>query len=339
MSKDGNQFAHAPRGSDQTGGALSAQIPGCDPEMGVARPRPVWKELMPFRHLILVGAVAGLLLAGFNHNALATNFTNGDFIIYPQADWGDDPNAYPAAELLVANYDTVYASGLFVVGATDNIGFAMVFTGVDALREYLPSAGTPAPLGGDYLNPGSTPSGVFGGEVAALKLNIDFSDAGLLPGNLNVHFGDLVLEGFGRTKSGPSGLNGLTVRQFSAFVNTALGGGAFNQYGSYTIANLDSITQSINGSFFGDVPGQFATDHLAVASVPLVMQSVARSGNSISFTCSTTPASMYQVQCLTNLSQTNWVNLGSAFRATSYTTTISDTLTNAQRFYRVEQLP
>jgi hypothetical protein len=69
------------------------------------------------------------------------------------------------------------------------------------------------------------------------------------------------------------------------------------------------------------------------------MQSVARSGNSISFTCSTTPASMYQVQCLTNLSQTNWVNLGSAFRATSYTSTVSVSITNTQMFYRVEQLP
>ena len=84
MSKDGNQFGHAPRGFNQVGGAFSRQF--------------------------LAGAVAGLLLAGFNYHALATNFTNGDFTPYPQADWGGDPNANPTAELLLANYATVYAS-------------------------------------------------------------------------------------------------------------------------------------------------------------------------------------------------------------------------------------
>ena len=217
----------------------------------------------------------------------------------------------------------------------------MAFTDVDLLQAYLPAAGALAPLDATLINPTLSVSGAFGGEVAALKLNIDFSDAGLLPGNLNVHFGDLVLEGFGTLKDGLSlrALNGLTVRQFNAGMNSLLGGGSFSHYTTANISDLDTITQSINGSFFGNVPGTFATQHLTIASVPLVMQPGGRTGNAISFTCSTTPASMYQVQCLTSLTQTNWVNLGSAFRATNYSTTISDTLTNAQRFYRIEQLP
>ena len=179
-------------------------------------------------------------------------------------------------------------------------------------------------------------SGSFGGDVTALVLNIDFSDAGPLPGNLNIHFGDLVLVNFTPQPHGQPGFNGLTVRQFSAVANNMLGGGT---YGHYTTADFDTITANLNGCFGEGMIATYTTNHLSIASVPLVMQSVGRSGNAISFTCSTTPAEMYQVQCLTNLTQTNWVNLGSAFRATNYSTTISDTLTNAQMFYRIEQLP
>jgi hypothetical protein len=175
---------------------------------------------MTFRHFILVGAVAGLLVAGLHNTARATTFTNGDLITHGQGEWGDDPTTGLAAELLLANYDTVYASqtGLFIIGGYPS-GFSAVFDNASHVLAYLPTSGAIGPLDADLVNPTSTPSGAFGGEVAALKLNIDFSDAGLLPGNLNVRFGDLVLQNFnklqGNLKSLRS-LNGLTVRQFMA---------------------------------------------------------------------------------------------------------------------------
>jgi hypothetical protein len=69
------------------------------------------------------------------------------------------------------------------------------------------------------------------------------------------------------------------------------------------------------------------------------MQTASHSGNSITLTWSTTPTVMYQVEFTTNLSQTNWTNLGSPIRATNFTWTASDTTTNSQKFYRIDQLP
>lgn len=89
-------------------------------------------------------------------------------------------------------------------------GFTMSFTDADGVRAYLPSIGAFAPLNGSSLNPISTGSGGLGGEVVGLKLNVDFSDAGLLPGSSGLRFGDLVLENF----SIEPVFNGLTVRQF-----------------------------------------------------------------------------------------------------------------------------
>ena len=301
---------------------------------------------MSYRNLLAMGLLNALLCAGFNNNALGGSFTNGDFITYDQADWGDTTDLKIAAALVSDNYDTVYASssGLFEVGIPGTAGFSMVFSGAPELLNYLPDLAAGGSLDADYVDPSSTPSGYFGGEVTALKLNIDFSDAGLLRGNLGVHFGDLHLQNFsgGQLRS----LNVLTVRQFAFGMNNLLGGGTFFiprlnfTYHTNDIPALDSIAQGINGSFsLGDFGLAYATDHLTVAQVPLVMQSASHSGNTITLTWSTTPTVMYQVQSSTNLSQTNWISLGSPIRATNTTMTASEISTNSKAFYRIEQLP
>jgi hypothetical protein len=62
---------------------------------------------------------------------------------------------------------------------------------------------------------------VFGGNVLALQLDVDFSDAGVLGGTSGLAFGDLRMCNFTTL----SALNGMTVRQYLALVNTLLGGG------------------------------------------------------------------------------------------------------------------
>jgi hypothetical protein len=197
---------------------------------------------------------------------------------------------------------------------------------------YLPDVGPNGPLEANLIDPNTTSTGNFGADVTALKLNIDFSDAGLLPGNLDVPFGDLVLTNF----TDLTQLNGLTVRQFSAIVNTLLGGGSC---GSFTIDDLDPVVASLNASFGDGIDSPFAEEHLVIVQVPPVMQAVNRSGSTITFTWSTTPRSMYQVQFITDLTRTNWISLGSAIRATNFTWTASETMTNSQGFYRIELLP
>jgi len=278
-----------------------------------------------------------LLVAVFNHKGQATNFTNGDFTTFGQGDWGDTSGGTGAEALLLANYDSVYAasSGEFEVGIPGPSGFSMLFTDATDIDTYLPDGGAIGQLDSDLLNPTSTSSGAFGGDVVALKLNIDFSDAGLLPGNLGIPFGDLVLKNF-TPPPGVLGINRLTVRQFSAIVNTVLGGGS---YTGFSIATLDSITANLNGAFSRGTVSPYATNHLAVPPNSLLIQSVSRTGSALTFTWNTIPNQRYQVQFTSSLQPTNWASLGSIITATNTTMTASDSITNAQMFYRIELLP
>ena len=162
--------------------------------------------------------LATLLSTG---TARADTWSAGAFTTYDQAEWGD-PNI--TAGLLLANsYGTVYSStgDLFDIGIASP-GFFLEFTGEFHLGDFLPASGAPGALNTDLEDPTTTSAGIFAGQVAGLKLNIDFSAAGLLPGTSGLHFGDLVLTGMTGTDSG---LNGLTVSQFLSLVDTALGGG------------------------------------------------------------------------------------------------------------------
>jgi len=103
-------------------------------------------------------------------------------------------------------------------------------------------------------NPILTSSGAFGSEVLGLRFNVDFSDAGLLPGTSGLKFGDLLLENF----STEPVFNGLTVRQFLADVNTLLGGGS----SAFTIADLGSTVGDLNAAFSAGNPSVFAQAHL-----------------------------------------------------------------------------
>ncbi len=209
------------------------------------------------------------------------------------------------------------------------------YSSAPELLYYLPDVGAIGQLDSDLVNPSATSSGEFGGSVTALKLNIDFSDAGLLPGNLGIPFGDLVLVNF-TPPPGALGLNRQTVRQFSAIVNTVLGGGS---YTGYSLASLDSIVANINGSFSQGEVSTYATNHLAVPPISLVIQSVSQSGSALTFTWNTIPNQRYQVQFTSSLQATNWTPLGGVITATNTTMSASDTVTNAQMFYRIELLP
>jgi hypothetical protein len=71
----------------------------------------------------------------------------------------------------------------------------MQFNDVLAVSNYLPQASQAGPLSDDLINPTSSSSGVFGGNIVALQMDVDFSNAGFLQGTSGVRFGDLVLTG------------------------------------------------------------------------------------------------------------------------------------------------
>ena len=206
------------------------------------------------RFALLVGCLVVLSL-GYPDAANATTWLAGDLTTFTQSDWGDAPNGSNAASLLDVNYATVYSStlGLVEIGVPGAAGFSALFTGSSQVLTYLPAAGTPGPFDSDLLNPTTTAAGTFGGEVLALMLNIDFSDAGVTPHTATVHFGDLHLSGMTL-----AGLDGMTVRDFAATVNTLIGGGS----AAYTIDELDPITGELNAAFGAGEVSQFAQDHL-----------------------------------------------------------------------------
>jgi hypothetical protein len=177
---------------------------------------------------------------------------------YIQGDWGT--LSTPAGVLLDAHYGSVYGStfGVVEVGVPGASGRSMSFTGVNGVLAYLPSSGVPAPLDADLVDPVTSSSGVLGGEVLALRLNVDFSDAGLTSGASGPRFGDLLL------CSPPSGPSGLTVRAFLALASTALGGGST----PYATGELNAVAQDLNAAFAGGGPSPFAQAHLFAGACP-----------------------------------------------------------------------
>jgi hypothetical protein len=205
--------------------------------------------------------VVTLLTTG---SARADTWSAGSFTTYDQAEWGDETSA--AGNLLKFEYGAIYASGgdLFVIGTTSP-GFFVEFTSGFDLGDFLPANGTPGPLNTNLENPTTTSAGIFAGQVAGLKLNIDFSAAGLLPGASGLHFGDLVLTGM---TGADSGLNGLTVSQFLALTDQELGGAATG----FTFPDLDIQLAGLNNAFDdGTQANPFAQDHLVAPGSSVAM--------------------------------------------------------------------
>jgi hypothetical protein len=217
-------------------------------------PKSIARGLRKIRYAVF--AITAFL--GYAVSASADVWQVGDETTYNQGVWGAPPNNV-GAELLTAEFDTVYASTGLIVGSAS--GFTMVFTDSAAVDAYLPEPGAYAPLDSSVLNPrgDSTSSGAFGGDVLSLELNVDFSGAGFLPATSGIPFGNLLLEGFTTLPQ----LDGLTVRQFLGDMNTLLGGGS----SIVSIDDLGTTVNDLNSSFSFGMPSQFAQEHLVAPTV------------------------------------------------------------------------
>jgi hypothetical protein len=192
--------------------------------------------------------------------AAGCGWKDGDVITFNQANWSDPTGS--GSSILTADYNSVYSAtfGVVEVGIPGATGFSMQFSTSTFVLAYLPAVGTIGALNADLSNPTSSSSGAFGGDVLALRLNIDFSDAGFTKGTAGVAFGDLTLCNFTTLPD----LDGQTVRQFIGLVNNLLGGGT----GTDSIASLDPVTANLNDSFNGGAASTFAQDHLVNGACP-----------------------------------------------------------------------
>lgn len=187
--------------------------------------------------------------------ALADSWTSGQVITFTQQDFASGGSG---ANVLSNNYLTVYPSALVVVGKPIT-GFTMAFDNAASIEAYLPTSGVDGTLDSNLFDPATSSSGVFGGDVLALQLNVDFSDAGITLGSSGIPFGDLLIANYTVFPA----FNGLTVRQILADANTDLGGGD----SGFSLGELVDIIPTLNVAFDdGGTPSVFAQDSLVAPS-------------------------------------------------------------------------
>ena len=157
---------------------------------------------------------------------------------YTQGGWGGTPHGNNPASILQANFPGVFPSGV-EVGIPGAAGFSMTFSSSGAVGAYLPAGGTANPLNADLSNPTSSSSGVYGGQVLALQLNVSMGTVTVpLAGT---PFGLLVLHGTGTS------LDGMTVAAVAAVANAVLGGAPLPV--DYTVSGMNDLATNLNESF------------------------------------------------------------------------------------------
>lgn len=188
-------------------------------------------------------------------NALATTiWQSGDLVSYNQAAWVILPQASTS---LTNNFSAVYPPfGVLEIGVPGSGGYSIVFSSSGNILHFLPTTGAPAALTTDLNNPVTTGAGVFAGDVLALRLDIDFADDGLLAGSSGLVLGDLVVHDL---TGASAGLNGLSVRDIDAILNSALGG----ETTGYQISDLSPIADELAASFNDGAVTSWAQDHLS----------------------------------------------------------------------------
>ena len=200
----------------------------------------------------------------------------GDFTTYSQGGWGAKPSGNNPGTILTNNFASVYPGGSVEVGVPGAGGYSMIFqagsilvnngtphipiwvsvpvTAVQAIEAYLPGTGTASKLTADLVDPTDSASGVFGGQVLALQLNVDFSAAGITQGP-GGPLGNLTYTNIGDS------LSGQTISQILAVANTALGGGTLPS--GYTYSTLNDLVNNLNLAFDNGGITTWAENHLS----------------------------------------------------------------------------
>jgi hypothetical protein len=200
--------------------------PEIDPITGLPTQAPVYYTFLCCPPLHLTASASAQIGQG-------GGFQPGDYCSFSQGGLGGSGAPFL---LLASNFNALFPAGV-EVGFPGSEGYSMKFSSALAVKDYLPAGGTPDQLTADLLDPTSSSSGVFGGQVLALKLNIMLSDGGATPPGL----GDLFYINPG------DALHGLTVRQILAAAELALGGGPLPE--GHTYASLSTLCDHLNLSW------------------------------------------------------------------------------------------
>jgi hypothetical protein len=165
------------------------------------------------------------------------------YVSYTQGGWGAPPNGSNVATKLYQYFATFYGNA-FVIGGNGGRYTGTwknkYVNGYLTITNWMPDGGTGGKFIQNYTDAVTTSAGVLATQTAALKLNIDFSSAGIINTGLS-SFANLKL-----TNKQPY-LNGYTVAQVLGIANTAIGGGTLPSGITYGI--LSTLLGQINGNF------------------------------------------------------------------------------------------
>jgi hypothetical protein len=118
-------------------------------------------------------------------------------------------------------FDFVFPGGTVMIGHPS--GHTATWTSSQAIADFLPDGSTPGVLDQDYVDPLETSAGVLASQVLALRLNVEYSCAGVLTLGFPTAGNCL---GDAEVPSGCSNglFDGLTVNEFLAVADSVVGG-------------------------------------------------------------------------------------------------------------------
>ena len=177
---------------------------------------------------------------------------DGETCTFTQGGWGNtcpkpqqgDPNSTQPGCIRDYYFGTVFPSGV-TIGIPAGGTHGATWTSAAAVREFLPAGGTSGPLTGDLTDPTSTPAGVLAGQILALRMNREYSCAGIFNIALNP---DAECLGTGFIPESCGGkFDGMTVDAFLAMADSAIAGvaGVLDAYGA-SFSDLNETATCIN---------------------------------------------------------------------------------------------
>lgn len=181
----------------------------------------------------LVSVSDGLLSSTATVSVTVTSTTAKAYTTYTQGGWGAVPSGSNPGALLAAKFATVYTGGFVQIGGNKTAKF----TSASAIETFLPQGGRAGVFSSNLVNPATTAAGVFAGQVLALRLSVDFSNAGITKA------------GLGSLKVVSGKLAGYTVNQVLALANTVIGGTTSALPSGVSITDLNTIVDAINRNF------------------------------------------------------------------------------------------
>ncbi len=166
-----------------------------------------------------------------------TVITSGScYQTYTQGGWGSKPCGSNPGTLLSNNFCKVYGRCGLTIGGCKKIKF----TCATAIKNFLPAGGKAASLTYSATDLKSTSAGVFAGQVLALRLNVDFSNAGI------------TCCGLGDIKLTSGSLCGKKISEVLTLAESVLGGNTFALPCGMSISQLNDIVDGINQKYNRD---------------------------------------------------------------------------------------